>query len=382
MNFRAANGLNVSPDIDEYLSDPFPSIEEPAVLIAKYNLRRGDLDLFTQLFRFMSAYGNFGKYDTIAAVLQHFPEFRASNLFISTNFSDHLHGAVKAGSVAFLRLLFEDFGVHYDGDPDRDNLFAEACMYGNLEIMRYLHSISVLPMQMQDKLLLRAFKMGRSDIVRYLHLQFGFEYNDKEAMVQSAYKGKSIDLVEACFYDFGVVSIRTHKTVEYAVSAAACTGDIRFLSTLVDLFTVTYSMSLILPNRSQPKRHHFYYSFLTFAKRNALTLVQYCVEVLKISLFTSDYNSELVNYLDLLTACAANGAADLMCYLLKDVGMKTSLYKRLTGYELSEIVERDWPEYTDKARILGEIAENESKSSAQSDSEEDEVVKKQRFSMS
>ena len=380
MNFRAANGLKDSPDLDEFLSDPFPSIEDPAVLIAKYNLRRGDLDLFTQLFRFISAYGNFGKYDTIAAVLQHFPEFRASNLFIVTNFSGHLHGAVKAGSVAFLRLLFEDFGVYYDGDPERDNLFAEACMYGHLEVMHYLHSVGVLPMQ--DKLLLRAFKMGRSDIVRYLHLQFGFEYNDKEAMVRCAYKGKAIDLVEACFYDFGVVHIKTHKTVEYAVSAAAYTGDIRFLSTLVDLFTVSYSMSSIFPNRSQSKKHDFYYSFLTFAKQNALTLVQYCVEVLKISLYASDFNSELVNYLHMLTVCAGNGAADLMSYLLKDVGMQITLYKRLTGFKLSEIVERDWPEDTDKAWILGEIAENESKSSVRSDSEEDEVVKKQRFSMS
>lgn len=380
MTIRAATSSTNSPDLDDYLSDPFPSIEDPAVLIAKFNLRRGDLDLFTQLLRFMSAYGNYGKYDAIAEVLQHFPEFRASKLFISENFSVYLHGAVKAGSIAFLRLLFEDFGVYYDGDPDRDNLFTEACMYGHLEVMRYLQCIGVL--QIQDKLLLRAFKMGRSDIVRYLHLQFGVECNDKEAMVRCAYKGKSIDLVEACFYDFGVVSIRTQKTVEYAVSAAACTGDIRFLSTLVDLFTVTCSISSISPNRSLAKKYDFYYSFLTFAKQNALTLVQYCVEVLKISLCASDSNSELSNYMNLLTVCAGNGATDLMIYLLKDVGMKASLYKRYTGFKLSEIVERDWPDYTEKAWILGEITENESKSSERSDSEEDEVVKRQRFSMS
>lgn len=383
MDFKAADDMIRCPDNDDsndYLPYLFTSVEDPASLIAKYNLCRGDFDLFSQLNRFMLAYSDFGKYDTIAAVLQHFPEFRASKLFVSTNFNAHLHAAVKAGSVAFLKLFLEDFGVHYDGDPDRDNLFAEACMQGNLEVMRYLHSVSILPTH--EKLILHAFKKGRSDIVRYLHLQFGMEPSDKEAIILNAYKGKAIELVESCFYDFGVVSIKTQKTVEYAVYAAACTGDIHFLSTLVDLFSVTCLIPSISPNHTALKKYHFYHSFLIFAKRNDVTLVQYCVEVLKITILTRDYNSELVHYLDVFSVCAANGAAELLAYLVKDVGLKANLYKRLTGYEISEIVERDWPDETTKAWILAEITENDSKSSVRSDSEEDEVVKKHHFGMS
>jgi len=383
MDSKAADDMIRCPDNDDsndYLPYLFASNEDPASLIAKYNPCRGDFDLFTQLSRFMLAYSDYGKYDTIAAVLQHFPEFRASKLFVSTNFNAHLHAAVKAGSVAFLKLFLEDFGVHYDGDPDRDNLFAEACLQGNLEVMRYLHSICHI--SIHEKLILHAFKKGRSEVVRYLHLQFGMEPSDKEAIVLSAYKGQAIELVESCFYDFGVVNIKTQKTVEYAVYAAACTGDIHFLSTLADLFSVTCLIPSIAPNRTSPKKYHFYHSFLIFAKRNDLELVQYCVEVLKIALCTGNFNSELVHYVDMFSVCAANGAAELLAYLIKDVGLQPSLYKRLTGYEINEIVERDWPDETTKAWILAEITENDSKSSVRSDSEEDEVVKKHHFGMS
>lgn len=370
MDYRAADDM-LQDDCND--SEIQQLVEEPAVLIAKFNQRRGDLDLFTQLAGFMQAYSGLAKYDTIAAVLQHFPEFRACKLFLSKNFNNYLLSAAKVGSLSFLKLFLEDFGVYYDGG----NLFVEAGMNEHLEVMQYLHSLGMVVLQ--EKLLQHAFKKGRGDIVRYLHVNLGLEAVDTEALVQNAYKGKVIELVEVCFYDFGVSLIKSPKTVECAVYAAACTSDLRFLTTLTDLFTTTCVISSILPGRSSPKKYHFYKSFLEMTRRGDLALIQYCVEVLKVTLVAKDITSEVMHYMDLLTQCVVTGAADVLCYLLKDVNMQTSLYRTFTSHDLSDIVARDWPNDSTKLLVLSEISDTQSQSSLQSDSSEEDLIKRPKL---
>ena len=366
-----------SLDLDQSDSSLHSVEDDASYHIAFYEKYRDSPELIHQLYQFLRSSCEQGKFDCMTTVLKEFPEFRASKEFYRIQFTPFLMAAAKAGNLGFIRFLFEEWSTYCEFEPERDNLLVVACLSEHFEMVKYLHEMWGIT-STQERLLLFCIKRNQLDMARYLHEVIGLGPGlQKEKAIMCAFKSHSLEMIEYCFYDLDLSTVTYMKTIESAIYAAATSGNIGILQALTDLFSVTVAIPSIPPNRYMQKKHHLYHSIHIIVSRGDLPMLQYCIEVLKVTITSPDVNSDMTQYLDLLSLCVNNGDEDMLSYLVKEVKMSIDVLYQITNTRLSRMVQKDWEDEESKERVLEWVEELE-RARERSEEEDDEPVKRQR----